>query len=520
MSNDHRLVKSFSCKLHKIGSPFSCFNFIEKNYDSSAAVHRCFSLARAFDAKTLIVEDITEAGFILSENKELQAMFPKYTCASIQKLSFWTTELLTSDEISKCHDDDLIGYLIIKCDVVNNKKSFHIFESVFRKYSHRHNCVPCQNLYPVNIGGKQFSISGVLYCQQNGFNKACAHVALRSLLSRLLPEGDLEYSFINKIARSISGNQYLPGEGLNVEHMQKVLTTLKIPYGDLDYSTVADVDPDIRERVPYQKFLYAGVESGCGGLLGFKMDGPKASSGKHIIPFYGHTFNKDTWTPDADAHYFNIGGGIGYIPSESWTSSFIGHDDNFGPNFCVPRLYVKPEQAEYVIELRKPSVKYGGMIAEVQALQFLYSITPYFDFDGEWAKRLAFYSSKESQKVVLRAVCIEKNKYLNHLKNIKDWDGNKENPFFVNILEPLLPNILWVVEISLPQLFPANERKLGDIIMNATKEKNDKKGIDYNLFLFARLPSQYISLKRIAKQGPEFSSTPSSLISHVELICH
>jgi len=82
----------------------------------------------------------------------------------------------------------------------------------------------------------------------------------------------------------------------------------------------------------------------------------------------------------------------------------------------------------------------------------------------------------------------------------------------------LLPAMLWAVEVSLPQLFPAHATKLGDIVMNATCSKNEKTNVDYNLFLFARLPSQYLVFQRITNKGPSFISLPSLLISHVELI--
>jgi hypothetical protein len=521
MTEDHRLTNSLQCSIYNIEQPFSCFELVEKSYQALAALHRCFSLGRAFGAKTLIVEKIPETGFIRNENDELRILFPSYLCQNLLRFSFWTPELNSQEDMKGCNNEHLIGYVIVKCDAINKAKGkWHIFESVFRKYSHKHNCVPCQSSYKIAVCGQTFIIPGILYCQQNSLNKVCAHVALRSLLSRLTPEGDLDYLFMNKIARSITGASYKPSDGLSVEHIQQILTKLKIPYSDLDYAEVRKKDPDIRQSIPYQKFLYAGIESGCGGLLGFKMDGPRASSERHIIPFYGHTFNKDTWTPDADAHYFNIGGGIGYIPSESWTSSFIGHDDNFGQNFCVPRLYVKPSQAEYVVELQKPLVKYGGMIAEAQSLQFLYSVTPHLNVNSEWSKRLAFYSQRKIQKVVLRAVCIEKEKYLAHLGAVNDWDGNREDSSIIDVFSKNLPKILWVIEISLPQLFPANERKLGDIVMNATRTKNENIDVDYNLFLFARLPSQYIMQNGNNQHAPSFVSIPSSLISHVDLIYH
>ncbi len=219
--------------------------------------------------------------------------------------------------------------------------------------------------------------------------------------------------------------------------------------------------------MPFQKYVYAGIESGGGSLLGFEMSGPGLpESRRHIIPFYGHTFNQDTWVPEAETAYFHIGENVGYIPSESWTSSFLGHDDNFGSNFCIPRLYLQPEQVRYAVELFQPGVQYSGVIAEALALAFLYSVIPNIQPGGNrWLERLRVWT--EQQRAVLRARSITSMEYFNHLQTLQDWDGNFENPAFYDLLRDRLPDVLWMVEVSTPQLFPANERKLGEIILDA-----------------------------------------------------
>lgn len=247
-----------------------------------------------------------------------------------------------------------------------------------------------------------------------------------------------------------------------------------------------------------------------GGLLGFSMDGPKAADGQHIIPFYGHTFNKDTWTPDADVSYFNIGANIRYIPSESWTSSFLGHDDNFGANFCVPRLYVKPENVQYVVELLRKGATYNGMIAEAIALQLLDSLRTHFDNKNIWQTRLKKYV--RAQQVVLRTFCALKEEYLGHLRHIRDWNGNQETPAVLSALEAELPALLWIVEFSIPQLFPANERKLGEIVLNANRPPSDV----FSLFSIARLPGNYLTLPN--KKKTSYECVPSQLQSHVEVM--
>jgi len=262
------------------------------------------------------------------------------------------------------------------------------------------------------------------------------------------------------------------------------------------------------------------VESGAGALLGFKLTGPQAVNAKHIIPFFGHTFNKDTWAPDADASYFKIGASVGYIPSESWTSSFIGHDDNFGPNFCVPRSYVKPEQADYVVEFIDDGLKFGGVQAEALSLTFLYSLHPNLSSykNNPWIARLARDSSPSIQRVVLRALAVHKDEYISHLSSVQDWDGNIENPDIPALLTKFLPEKIWMIEISLPQLFPANERKLGEVVLNPFIPFDAKKPINFNHFLFARVPGLYFFVKEVVSGKPEFMSIPGRIASHTSVL--
>ena len=522
--NDHRLVVAKSLKIFDLIQPFSCFEFIEHHLNGLSSAQRIFSIARSFKAKTLVVEEISSAGIIEEEIHDISVLYSDYKFSALKRISFWNKSFKITRSLKSTDNSDFIGYAILKQDFVPSKaerQQWHIFEAVFPKYNHPHNCIPLSKSYEITVGSKQYSAHGIMYCQQNGLNKACAQVAVRSLLSRLLPDGDISYRQINNIAAGVNPG-FNPGDGLSPQQIRAILDKCKIQYDDIEYTEEEKNNPNVRYDIPFHKFLYAGIESGCGGLLGFSMSGPEADESKHIIPFFGHTFNKDTWVPDADTAYFKIGGGVGYTPSENWTSSFIGHDDNFGPNFCVPRLYVRPEQVQYVVELRQNNVKYGGLIAEAQALLFLYSVTPYLDNKNIWTKRLAWYSNQKVQRVILRAVCVCRENYINHLSTITDWQNNCETSALPKALVQFLPEKLWVVEVSLPQLFPANERKVGEIVLNAEinrdKTKDPASEIDYGLFLLARLPGEYVLLKSVNQYGPAFSTIPSQIHSHVELL--
>ncbi len=514
----HRLIDSNKPDIISFDRPFSSFDFVDMNFQDDFSIRRLFSLARAQGAKTLMVEPIAAAGIITEENDDIKQLFTDYVMTGLTRISFWSS-VFTAKNADSRTEEQCLGYAILKRDRVPSKQKngWHVFEAVFRKYPDRHNCVPNPMTYTVSLGKKLVKLNGLLYSQQNGLNKVCAQVALRSLLSRT-PGGDVSYRQINDIARkSASSPGWLPADGLSTPQIRACLQGFGIKFRDFDYAMHDSTD---RKAFPYQKFVYSGIESGAGALLGFRLSGPGVINGQyHIIPFYGHTFNKDTWAPEADKYYFRVGDKLRYIPSENWTSSFLGHDDNFGPNFCVPRLYITPKQVEYVVELLRPGARYGGSQAEAMSLQFLDSVLGEIGTTRNvWLKRLVHYASRDVKHVVLRALATDRDTYLNHLSNIQDWNGNSESRSLINFLRTVTPKNIWVVEASLPELFPANESKLGDIVLNSGGSlKGDRT--DRSNFLFVRLPGDYwfdLSSKPSQKQ---FVRLPSKIKSHVPVLC-
>lgn len=513
--DDHRKAAGEGMERFPLKPPFSFFDFIETRFGDYDSIRRIFSLARSFSAESLVLETIHPCGIIAEENEDIRQLYPTYSNTGLIRLSFWKQPATVADSISPLANDDLLGYAILKRDTPrgDDASRWHVFEAIFPKYDHAHNCVPHPQTYHLAVGGQTFAIKGLLYCQQNGLNKACAQVAIRSLLSRLLPEGDISYRRINAIADAVRPG-FNPGLGLSVPQIRGIFHKVGCLYHDVDYSE----DGGVRRDLPYQKFAYAGLESGGGALVGFRLTGRNLrEEAKHIIPIYGHTFNKDTWAPDADISYFRIGEGLGYVPSESWTSSFLGHDDNFGPNFCIPRLYIERDKVDYVVEIFRPGVCYSGVSAEVLALAVLYSLLPCIAGSAnKWIARLIQWTNK--QQVVFRALAMTREEYIGHLQTVQDWEGNKEKTKLCDLLAREMPRFIWVVEISTPQLFPANERKLGEIVLDATRNLNQGEGFSPNdVFMFARLPGSYHFGGDVVGGFPQFTPVPSQLLSHTEL---
>ena len=514
--DEHRQAVGEVVRTDLLEPPFSFFDFVEDNFGDYDSIRRVFSLARSFNAEALIFEKIQPCGIIAEENEDILSLFPDYLNSNLIRLSFWK-KAVDGNGVASLISDDLVGYTIFKHDKAESTgfDKWHVFEAVFAKYPHDHNCVPRPQTYSLTIESNAFEIRGVLYCQQNELNKACAQVALRSLLSRILPEGDIAYRQINQIANAVNPG-FNPGKGLSVPQIREVFRVLMIGFNDVDYSAH---DEEIRKTLPYQKYAYAGLESGGGALVGFRLAGRELQAeAKHIIPIYGHTFNKDTWAPDADVAYFRIGEGVGYVPSESWTSSFLGHDDNFGPNFCIPRLYIGNDKVDYVVEIFKHGIFYGGVQAEALALNILYSLLPsLIGEENRWIGRLIEWTKR--QRVVFRAQAVSGVEYANHLRQLCDWEGNGENEDLCEMLEQEMPEMVWAVEISTPQLFPANERKLGEIVLDATQILDVENASSLNkVFLLARLPSLYLLGGDISDDIPQFTPVPRHLTSHTDLI--
>ena len=330
-----RLLPGLSISVHDLRPPCSNFNFIEKHFgkeahpDEHTSLRRLLSLSRSFKGKTLVLEDLPEDGIVRSENEEIKALCPDHRMKGLQRLTFWRTRFDSTASIRRRSSQDLIGYAIVKKDVVKSRKlsRWHVFEAVFRSCPQDYTCIPHSRHFRVMVLGKVFSIPGVMYCQQNGLNKSCAQVALRSILMHHLRAGEISYQQINSIAVQHfephkEGERFDPGMGLQPAQIAAVLDGFGVEHTDFDYSD----NLDLQDEVPYQRVLYSGIESRSGVLLGFSLK----QDGKHIIPVFGHTFNKDTWRNYADAIYFRPGL-MQYIPSDSWLGSFVAHDDNFTP---------------------------------------------------------------------------------------------------------------------------------------------------------------------------------------------
>jgi hypothetical protein len=268
------------------------------------------------------------------------------------------------------------------------------------------------------------------------------------------------------------------------------------------------------ERLKFQKILYSGIESGCGALLGFDVEIPQGGVDGHIIPLFGHTFNEDTWAPNAIGLYFQLSQNIRYIPSDSWLSSFLAHDDNLGSNLCIPKNFLDAKKVSLIIALRPHGYCYPAYEAEMVASIIFYSILDQLPRRNIWIKRLASYV--QQRKLILRTVPNDKDQYTSYFKDLEDWKFNKESENIVDAISQFLPNKLWVIEVGIPDLFSTNKRKLGELLLDATMPLNEQQPM--SLFVMARLPGCYVFLEDFSNpMQPKFSAVKSNLTDHTHV---
>lgn len=515
----HRMADAIAAPLViPMDGGFSIFSFLdEKGWLSISQIHRCFSIARSIGATRIVLEELDTkgVGIIQDENEWLRGRFPNFVCKGLWRISFWKSVrwgLILPRNVP-------VGVMLVKHDAPNDGKHhdvIHVFEAVFPKYNHPHNCVHSETQHFYKIGKSRVGFRGVMFAQQNGLSKCCAHVAIYSLLEgRDDVKVDVSFSMMNVVAYGANNFAVdIEKVGLSPGAIEKILSHYGVNFRSIPYENASD---EFRAEHDYVSHVYAGVESGLGALVGFSLDDGQKRANRidedslgHMIPIYGHTFNKDTWAPDANRKYFSPTKVLGYMPSDLWMSSFIAHDDNVGANLCIPKGFIRPDNVEYVVELLPSGCVSCAVEIEGQALQILHSITDTESIvlalsQYKWFSRLCFAVKTES--LILRTQPVSIRDYLLSLMGFSSQDDelckgiaaelNKES----NALDG---RNYWLVEVSVPQLFPANERKIADLLFNSLCELD----IDGRTnFSFAHVPGAY--LYPISKDG--FGLEPSSI---------
>jgi hypothetical protein len=531
-----RNAKGTSLRIVSIDPPFSNFDFYEDStfpvgFQKPETFRRICSQVRRLGGRTMVIEELENSRDITDENRDLRKLHPKLYPAITRRISFFKKHFKTTRAFHSLNNTSALGYVIFKEEYLSPTPpvifSSRIWESVIIHPQRENNYVRGMKQWAYRVADRSFTITGCLYAQQNGETNCCAHVALRSVAANFHKDGDMTYSEMNKIL-GIDHTNTFAWNGLSLSQQLKVLTTAGANCISANFALKRQGRSTKRFQVPpFQKYVYGSIESGYPSIITFKT---KRSA--HAIPVFGHTFNQDTWVPLAEGSYFSTGGETRYIPSDAWLSMFIGHDDNFGSNVCVPSHYLQrmalsrnqkklhPKQVAYVISTIPKTVKVEPIFAELIGAHYLWHITRSLPSDNAWNRRLKASvkdpKNPKNNRVVLRTRLVQGGEYCDHLASLRGWNGSDAIP--ENLIGPIRSYIghdwVWIVEFSMLEIFAGNLRKLGEIAVRADKELSFKK-TDLEGFLLARVPSFFVTIEN--KNG-KMTLIPSGISNHVRLL--
>lgn len=540
-----RTVSARSCELIPSARPFSNFEFIDKHFSNSWPLRRILSQVRQLEVATITKEVLFSSKDIDEENRDIRDICPLYdpNTAEVVRLGFFNKSIKSSKDIEKLTSKNFLGYAIIKHDIIpatsdlveKDIDRYRIYESVLKIGRHDNNYIKRPPKWNCAIQCKNFDIKGHLYAQQNGVSNCCAHVAIRTAAGAILGK-DISYRQINHLVneyRTKYTKPYRsPGKGLTNNEICYVLEHIGANCFVGDYTKEQIAKP----LVPYQKYIYGSIEQGFPAILFFGVEEngivPQTSQQQyHVIPVFGHTFNEDTWVPDANIMYFPFRKKTKALSSDNWVSMFIGHDDNAGSNYCIPQTFLEsirlcpkePHPSE--CSLQKSSVAYAiGTLPKriemdpIEAESMAaYLLPPVLEKAPKkyspWRSRLQIYM--ENELLVLRPLLVTGVQYQKHLTKIIGWDKQKLSVDDINILDAFTKDDFWMVELSVPELFSANRRKVGELLLWANKKPDINK--KFESFCLSRIPGCFAFFTEMQENGPSFFYRPTEIKDHVQL---
>ena len=469
---------------------FDLVDSLWKGPETSYPLHRFCTLMRKMNALSYIQENLILNRELSDEKEMLQIKCENNVELKPTRLTFFCAphEFITWDTPSEELKKYILGYVVIVSWKTRGEYHTFILEAVvcspsivFFKKDDDPFIGPVTNYYvhnvkkyPTTIGHekahKQLEIKGSFFCQQNGLTSKCAHAALRMAInsSPLLDAPKLTNKRINDIVKekcSVDLKEIHKGLGQN--QIQTVVTELGYRFHSANFLE--------NTQIEYDHFIYPSLESCLPTILGIQgWNAKKNDFISHVVSVLGHTINSDRWEPEARCGYGNYPIQY-YISSASWCDHFVIGDDNYGMFSTLPtdmlRNFIVPTKnpnlhATMAISILPNEIELCGYDAEQRAISVALALINGVEMDppNKWHNRM------KDKSLVLRTLLQTKIQYLNSIKENTNFVTNKQSQCFEN-----LPNYIWVTEVSLPNVFTGNKRKLGDVVIRANATKTEHK---------------------------------------------
>ena len=267
------------------------------------------------------------------------------------------------------------------------------------------------------------------------------------------------------------------------------------------------------------KLIYHAIESRLPVILliGLSVDQNKKYSDQidgHAVVIKGHSFNEHNWWSYGLSFYFDGKKNLAYLPSSLWCDNFIIQDDNMGPYYLLPVKFLTGDHFygnstkkinilrrilnivsnnrfkntwlnspfEIIVPYSHNMSFFKNQVLQIEpwALLVLNEFIAYLKADTDILEKKPFsrYFTKyyNDNSLILRTYVISKKKYLTHIKD----DTKLYDHIELDVFDKILPDFFWMTEISIPELFWINKKKIGEIITDPNEFKNmEESGVIY-----------------------------------------
>jgi len=279
-----------------------------------------------------------------------------------------------------------------------------------------------------------------------------------------------------------------------VGDFKEVLRKMGLTLLKYEYSNPKDIP-----TIPPEQIIYSYIESGIPVFVVFGTEDEKTEGVRHVVTVIGHTFNPDSWWPEAEKDYYSKVFKTKYLRSIAWID-FIIHDDNYGPFLTMPKdflridfgIYQTPWYIEHLPSKQK-SKSQEEWVTKIENLRIREVIVPFrkdVKITVEEAEQIAFKAitkteiwnpPKKYDKYYKESTLEWKETFFRHFKNenivlrtflIRTSDlpntfPEKRREEIRRIFSPEeMSPLLWFVEISIPELFAHERCRLGEIIVD------------------------------------------------------
>lgn len=482
--------------------------WLEKSTLPQSPLRRFLSLMHRMNAVSYLKEPIALNEELVYEK---QAIAYRVKVADVKltatRVTFFSTMPGDPDnwlDTKALPDDAILGYAILaNLELPNGTQRIYILESVVREPSQigvsdgRQEAVThprigyyihCKRGHVARIGRagegnhRHIPLIGSFFAQQNDLTHVCAHAAIRMAIN----SSDVfrGKKLTNAMIDEYLGINWQTG-GRDIGHYEEESTHVNGLYTD-ELGTIVDkmggdtvtVEFCNYTEVEYDHYVYPFMESGYPVLVGLGgIDSTSWRPIRHVVTVLGHTLNADRWTPEAREGY-GIVPLLQYLPTAEWADHFIINDDGYGMyltlqadvvrNLLVPSKNLSLH-AMFAMGITPRGISLSGVTAEEVVSQKLDQL--FEDLAGADPQHY-WYRTLRRSKRVYRTLVQSRDAYMRHILEIK-----KDLPEEHKQRLMRLPDRFWVSELSVPALYAANTKKVGDAITLTDPDRRNRQAV-------------------------------------------